>query len=188
MRFGKGYAVIAGAVLLSIIGTFFASNAITGFSVAKDGVSKGDFASLTGKAVSDASASQTSSLQTVVGAVLFAMAALSALVVVARIGRTTVGQASETNPGIKGRIQVAEKAIASGNHREAYVHYNALREQYAKLNESEKATHYPKLAGIHRKLTQKSNINEAQYLTDKYVNGTITEEEFQRLKQLIVSQ
>ena len=43
MRLGAGHAIILTAILVSVIGTFFAANAITGFTVAKEGVEKGTF-------------------------------------------------------------------------------------------------------------------------------------------------
>ena len=187
MRLKAGHVIILTAIIASVIGTFFASNAITGLTATRQQVAQGNFADITGRAVSDQKAS-ASGMQTAAGAILFAMIAITGLVLVARVGREAFSEARRNTSQIKNRIQMAEDAIENGSHKEAHFHYNAIREQYAKLKEHEKAAHYPRIARIHRQLLHKSNVREAQYLTDKYVNGRISPEEFRRLKQMVISQ
>lgn len=188
MRFGAAHAIILTAIIASVIGTFFASNAITGFTIAKEGVEKGDFAAVTGKAI-DGEAGQANGFRAVSGSVLFGLLSIAALVVVARIGQNAITTARQNETaGISGPIKKAEEAIEAGNHAAAYALYSSIREQYSKLAEQERAKHYRKIMKIHQDLAQQAAIIEAQHLTDKYVNGTITQDEFERLKNLIASQ
>lgn len=186
MRLGVGHTIILTAVLVSVIGTFFAANAVTGFSVAREGIGKGDFADITGKATAETG--QASSFQKAAGSILFGLLSIATLVVVARMGRNAFSEARQLAPDITSRISKAEEAAESGNHAAAYSLYAELRKQYSTLAQQEKAKHHSRIMKLHRELSQQAAIMEAQHLTDKYVNGTITEEEFERLRMLIASQ
>ncbi len=186
MRLGASHTIILTAVLVSVIGTFFAANAITGFSVAREGIGKGDFADITGKATAETG--QAGSFQKAAGAIIFGLLSIATLVVVTRLGKNAVSEARQLSPGMAGRISRAEEATEAGNHTEAYSLYNELRAQYSMLAQQERAKHYSRIMKLHKELSMQAAIMEAQHLTDKYVSGTITEEEFERLRVLIASQ
>lgn len=183
MRLGTSHLAILTAIIASVIGTFFASNAITGLTIASDSVQNGDFAAITGRAVDSGSG-----LQTVTGGVLFSLAGVAALIVVARIGRNSITEARQREPDVATYVKAAEEAIQEGNHIVAYGLYGKIKSQYGTLEEKEKTRHYPRIMQIHRALSRQAAINEAQFLTEKYVSNTITQEEFERLKTLIASQ
>lgn len=189
MKVGASHIIIMSAILVSVMGTFFAANTITGLTTASDTLSKGDFATVTGKVVAETTAQQASGLGKAAGSILLGLASITALVVVARIGRNAMKEAMENaEPGIKDNVRKAEDAIKEGNYTEAHALYNAVREQYAKLQEQEKAQHHSRIMQLHSSLLRQATMAEAHYLTEKYVSNTITEEEFERLKQIVVSQ
>lgn len=186
----SGRIIIAVAIILSVIGTFFAANTITGFSVAKEGIAKGNFAAVTGKAVDQGiNQGQLNGLQKAVGSAMLGLLSITALVVVARVGQNALAGMNEGKaPGIKSAVEKAEKAVKEGNHPEAYALYNGIKQLYAQVEEEEKAQYYSRIMHIHRSLAQQAAMTEAHYLTEKYLNSTITESEFERLKQIIASQ
>ena len=189
MRMGAAHVIIMSAILVSVMGTFFAANTITGLTTASDTLSKGDFAAVTGKMVAETALQQASGLGKAAGSILLGLASITALVVVARIGQNAMKNAVENaEPGIKDNVRKAEGAIKEGNYTEAHALYNAIREQYAKLQEQEKAQHHSRIIQLHSSLLRQATMAEAHYLTEKYVNNTITEEEFERLKQIVVNQ
>lgn len=188
-----GYTIILIAIVASIIGTFFLSNTITGFATAREGVSKGDFASVTGKAIGELSQPQQQlqlkSLKTVASSLVFGLLSVAVLIVVARMGKNAITNAMESRtPAIQDTVKKAESAVGEGKYENAYALYNTVRELYAKLEEWQKQQHYARVMQLHSKLARQAATAEAHYLTEKYVNGTITEEEFERLKQIIASQ
>lgn len=185
------HVLIITAILFSVIGTFFAANTINGFTVAKSSLGKADFAAVTGKAVDagDAGAKQAEGLQAAMSALLFGLVSAAALVVVARIGQNSYAEIRQNSmPRITDALKKAEDAIQAGSHDDAFALYGIIRQQYGQLSNGEKAEHYRRIIGIHRQLSRQAAVMEAKRLTEKYVNGTISEEEFERLKQLIVSQ
>ncbi len=186
----SGRMIIGVAIILAVVGTFFAANTITGFSVAKESVAKGDFATVTGKAVDNGiNPEQLNGLQKAAGSALLGLLSIAVLVVVARVGQNALeGMKEGRTHGIKGVVEKAENAVKEGNHPEAYALYNSMKQLYAQMEEGEKAQYYSRIMRIHRSLAQQAAMTEAHYLTEKYMNGTITESEFERLKQIIASQ
>ncbi len=183
----SGHIIILTTILASVIGTFFASNAITGLTVAKAGVQESNFASVTGHVT--IGNGQASSIQTLAGSILFGMLAITALVVVARIGKNSVSEAMEAKaPNLKNMVKKANNAIDEGRLKEAHDLYSSMRSLYSKMQQEEKQSHFKNIMGVHQRLSQQAAIKEAQYLTEKYVDETISEKEFERLKQLIISQ
>lgn len=185
------HVLIITAILASVIVTFFAANTISGFAVAKSSLANADFAAITGKAVDagDTGAKQVEGLQAAMSALLFGLVSVAALVVVARIGQNTYAEMRrESTPRITDALKKAEDAIQTGSHDDGLALYSIIRQQYGQLSHDEKAEHYRRIISIHRQLSRQAAVMEAQRLTEKYVNGTISEEEFERLKQLIVSQ
>ena len=173
----RSHAIILTAVIASVIGTFFVANTVTGFSVG--------FNAITGHAVG----SPLNSVQAATGSVLFGLLSLAALVVVARIGANRLKeQDGASSPSIKASLEKAERAIQQGNHAAAYPIYNSLKQQYSRLESIEKLNYYARIIEVHRQLSKQAVIAEANSLTDKYVNGKITEQEFERLRQLITNQ
>ncbi|MBI2143184.1 hypothetical protein HYU20_02480 [Candidatus Woesearchaeota archaeon] len=207
------HVLIITAILASVIGTFFAANTINGLAVAKNSLGKADFAAVTGKAVDagDTGTKQAEGLQAAMSALLFALVSIAALVIVGRIGQNSYAEIKQNSaqigrspiaqvgssrnsalggiaPKITDALKKVEDAIQTGSHDDAFALYNIIRQQYGQLSNGEKAEHYRRIISIHRQLSRQAAIMEAQRLTDKYVKGTISEEEFERLKQLIVSQ
>ena len=173
----RSQVIIFAAVVASVIGTFFVANTVTGFSVG--------FNAITGQAVG----SPLNGIRAVTGSVLFGLLSLAALVVVARIGANNIKEQDEDNgPSIKVSIDRAERAIQQGNHAAAYPIYNSLKQQYSSLESLEKLNYYARIIEIHRQLSKQATIAEANRLTDKYVNGKITEQEFEKLRELVTNQ
>jgi len=171
-----GHTVIVVVIALAILGTFLATNTI-----------RGNYASITGNVV--AAPQKITGLQTAVGSVLFGLVSIVTLVVLAKIGQNTVTEIRENRvPGIRDNVKKAEAAIEEGNHVAAYALYNTIRDQYAQLKNEEKIRHRQRIMRIHHALTTQAAVVEAHYLTDKYVKGTINQEEFERLKQIVISQ
>ena len=188
-----GRIIIVSAIIASLVGTFFVANTITGFTTASESLGKGNFAAITGKAVDSGTGSegseQLNGMQKAAGSALLGLLSIAVLVVVARIGQSALAGMKESKfPGIKGAVEKAENAVKEGNHAEAYALYNSIKELYARMEEEEKTQYYSRIMRIHRSLAQQAAMTEAHYLTEKYVNGTITELEFERLKQIITSQ
>ncbi len=185
------HVLIITAILASVIGTFFAANTISGFAVAKNSLANADFAAVTGRAVDSGNegASHVEGLQAAMSALLFGLVSVAALVVVARIGQNTYAEIKQNStPRITDALKKAEDAIQTGSHSDGLALYNIIRQQYGQLSHDEKAENYSRIIGIHRQLSRQAAVMEAKQLTEKYVNGTISEQEFERLKQLIVSQ
>lgn len=185
------HVLIITAILISVIGTFFATNTISGFATVKTNLAGADFAAVTGKIVDsgDQGAKQVEGLQAAMSALLFGLVSIAVLVIVARIGQNTYAEIKQNStPKITDAVKKAEDAIQAGKHTDAFALYNIIRQQYSQLRQEEKTEHYSRIIGIHRQLSRQVAIMEAQRLTEKYVNGTMSEEEFERLKQLIVSQ
>lgn len=185
-----GHVIILTAVLVSVIGTFFAANTISGFAVAKRGFEKADFAAVTGKIVdSGDSREEVKGLQAAMSALLFGLVSIAALVIVARVGQNTYTEIQQgSTPKITDAVKKAEDAIQAGEHADAFALYGIIKQQYGQLRQEEKAEHYKRIINLHSKLSRQAAILEAQQLTDKYVKGTITQEEFERLKHLVISQ
>ena len=173
----RSHVIILAAVVASVIGTFFVANTVTGFSVG--------FNAITGHAVG----SPLNGVQAATGSVLFGLLSLAALVIVARIGANSITEKDEdSGPDIKVSIEKAERAIQQGNHAAAYPIYNSLKQQYSGLESIEKLNYYARIIEIHRQLSRQATIAEANRLTDKYVNGNITEQEFEKLRELVTNQ
>jgi len=173
----RAHIIIITAIMASVIGTFFVTNVTTGLGA------------ITGNAVASGSI-QLESAQAAVGAFLFALVSLAALVVVARVGANSIQELSQDSgtPTMNAIIEKAESAIQRENYPAAYSHYNSIRQQYAGLETIEKLQYYARIIEVHRQLAKQATIAEANRLTDKYVNGAITEQEFEKLKQLLTSQ
>lgn len=185
-----GQVIILTAIIVSVIGTFFAANTISGFTVAKKGFEKANFAAVTGKAVdSETGSKQVEGLQAAMSALLFGLVSIAALVIVARVGQNTYAEIRQRSaPKITDAVKKAEDAIQAGKQADAFALYGIIQQQYSQLRQEEKAEHYKRIINLHSQLSRQAAILEAQGLTDKYVKGTITEEEFERLKQLIIAQ
>lgn len=181
------HVLIITAILISVIGTFFATSTISGFAVARKDFSKASFAEAT--ATTASGAKHVEGLQAAMSALLFGLVSIAALVVVARIGQNTYAEIKQNStPKITDAVKKAEDAIQAGKHADAFTLYNIIRQQYGQLKQDEKIEHYPRIISIHRQLSRQLAVAEAQRLTEKYVNGTMSEEEFERLEQLIMAQ
>ncbi len=173
----RAHIIITTAIMASVIGTFFVTNVATGLGA------------ITGNAVASGSL-QLESAQAVVGAFLFALVSLAALVVVARVGANSVEEMSQGSgtPTMKAAIDKAEEAIQRENYPAAYSLYNSIKQQYQGLESFEKLQYYARIIEVHRQLAKQATITEANRLTDKYVSGAITAQEFEKLRQLLISQ
>ncbi len=186
-----GHVIILTTIIVAVIGTFFAANMISGFTGAKSGFANAKFAAITGAATATGAsgANQAGGLQAAMGALLFGLVSIAALVVVARIGQNTYTEIRQNStPKITDAVKKAEDALQAGKQEDAFALYGIIKQQYSQLKQEEKAEHYKRIINLHRQLSRQTAILEAQQLTDKYVKGTITQEEFERLKQLIITQ
>ena len=168
-----------------------AANTISGFTVAKKNFTKAEFAAVTGKVTAPAAtgAKHVEGLQAAMSALLFGLVSIAALVVVARVGQNTyIEMQQKSVPKITDAVKKAEGAVRAGKHADAFALYSIIKQQYGQLKQEEKAEHYKRIVNLHSQLSRQSAILEAQGLTDKYVKGTITQEEFEKLKQLIIAQ
>ena len=173
----RSQMIILAAVVASVIGTFFVANTVTGISAG--------FNAITGHAIGP----PLNGVQAATGSILFGLLSLAALVVVARIGANGIEEQEETSsPSIKANLEKAEMAIQQGNHAAAYPLYNSLKQQYSGLGPVEKLNYYARIIEVHTQLSKQAVIAEANSLTDKYVNGSITEQEFERLRELVTNQ
>ncbi|HIG98853.1 TPA: hypothetical protein HA231_05530 [Candidatus Woesearchaeota archaeon] len=179
MDTGKTHAIVAIVISIVIIGTFFAAKTL---SKGKNG----DFAAVTGEAVGTVNAAQP--LHAAIGSVLFGLVAIAALITITRISTSQTMPKTEEKTDIRQTVGMAEDALNAGNHSAAASIYNQIRGQYAQLSQGEKARHYPRIINVHAAIAKRAAISEAGLLTDKYVAGTITEEEFERLGQLVLNQ
>jgi hypothetical protein len=169
-------AIVFSVVMLAILSTFIIANRFTG-----------SYATITGN--SAVAVQKATGLENVVGLSLFALVCVAALVMFTRIGQTQIQQVREVKLNdINGTVKKAEVALREGNHVAAYSLYNTIRDQYAKLKDEEKIWHHDRIMGIHKELSRQTTLAEANYLTQKYVNNTITQAEFERLRQLIINQ
>ena len=182
------HLIILMAITASVIGTFFVANTVTGLTVSKLAVSNSGFGSVTGNAVASSPA-QLKGMQAAASSGLFGLLSLAALVVVARIGANTLKEAEESSsPNIQTAIEKAESKARQGSYPAAATLYKSIKQQYAQLDPLERLEYYARIIDLHRQLAKQAVVAEANYLTDKYVGGTITEQEFERLRRLIVSQ
>lgn len=182
-----GHAIVFFGIVISVIGTFFFASVINGFSAVTGNAEGSDFASVTGNVV--ASEGFIDSFQAAVSSVLFGLVSIAAIVVVARIGSGAAAEAFEgRKPAIQSSLERAEEALGQGDHRAAFSLYSSIRQQYASLGNEEKLGHYDRIISLHKGLERQSMVAEANQLTDKYVKGTITEAEFERLRYLVLSQ
>src|SRR3989338_2974365 len=99
----SGHAIVLAGIVISVIGTFFFAIVVKGFSEAAGSAGEGDFASVTGNVV--ASAGMIDGFQAAVSSVLFGLVSIAALVVVARIGSSSVAEAFEARkPAIQSSL------------------------------------------------------------------------------------
>ena len=172
----RAHMIILTAIVASVIGTFLVANTVTGFSVG--------FNAITGHAVGT-----PQGVQAAASSVLFGLLSLAALVVVARIGANTLKEAEESSsPNIQTAIEKAESTAKQGSYPAAATLYKSIKQQYAQLDPLERLQYYARIIDIHRQLAKQAVIAEANYLTDKYVAGTITGQEFERLRELLTNQ
>jgi len=109
---------------------------------------------------------------------------LIGLVVVTVVGKIGYGQLANRND-ITSHMKKAEGALQQDQHGEAYEHYNNARQSYSQLSNEDKLKHYDKLMQVYGQLKKRFELQNAQTLTDKYVDGTITSDELKRLNELL---
>jgi hypothetical protein len=184
----SGRSIIVTAVLLSLLSTFMISNVVNGY----DGVkifSSGEFAAITGNVVSDGvSSDQVKGLSSALASVMFGLIAVTALVVVTSVGKNAVTRIRESKETDADEIiEKAENAILLGEHAKAYQLYGVMRESYSLMEDDEKQEHHPRMMKIYDALSRHSNATEASFLTEKYVNGEASQDEVERLQNIVVN-
>jgi len=98
-----------------------------------------------------------------------------------------------TYPGIGTKDEVSSLLKNANNHLsneqfdEANIAYASARQAFMELEDEARLKHYDGLMKVYQNLRRHYDINEAQLLADKYAQGTISQEELQRLNELIVS-
>jgi len=138
---------------------------------------------LTGAVVIDVNLLRTA--QSVAVTAMYALLGLVGLIVVVRVGYSTITEFDQPERQIKGTLREAEDRIKKNRHGEAYEYYNSARELYKQLKPARKLKHYDKLISVYTILLEHKRISEAQYLTDRYKAGIITKEELDRLRDLL---
>ena len=83
------------------------------------------------------------------------------------------------------KLRTASQLLVDGHHTHAKAHYESARVLYEKLDMKRKKQNYEPLLDVYHQLTLQSRAVEANSLVDKYVQGTISEEELDRLRDLL---
>ena len=139
---------------------------------------------ITGAAVSSV---DVDSVRALTLTAIYALLGIIVLAVVARVGYTTIGQLGDpVEKEVKSSIAHAENMIRKEKHDHAYEPYKRARETYIKLSPEKRVKYYDKLMETYSALEHHTKTKEAHQLADKYVAGTITKEEMDKLKELLV--
>ena len=94
-------------------------------------------------------------------------------------------RANQPDVKISSLLYHSEKHIRNGNHEHATPMYKEALGIYKNLSKDEKAHNYPRLMRVYNHLSLHQKQKEAKALTEKYQNGNITEQEMQRLRELL---
>ena len=138
---------------------------------------------ITGAAVSDNSENEF--FETFQSAVSFTLYGLLAAIALGVSG--IVAYEKIMNRESLGRmISDAGKMIKKNNHDEARQVYIKARQAFSELEEEAKLKHYHDLTEIYYSLKRYEEVKEAQSLAEKYAKGSISEEEFKKLSDMVV--
>jgi len=120
-------------------------------------------------------------LQNSVGYVFLGLIVVAVLV----IGGRVAGQQIQRKDEMAEMTKSAKKMIDEQKYREAYDVYLKARTAFAQLEEEAKLKHYNDLYNIYHSLNRQSKMQEAQRLAEKFSDGTISNNELDRLNQLM---
>ena len=128
-------------------------------------------------------------LQSSVSSLIFLLLAVvvSFVVIGAGIQRLDDNELAPHSMRLGVMLGKAEAAIKSSRHDTAYPLYEKMRYMYEKLNSKEKGKHQKRVLDVYSELYAHARAKEANYLADKYLEGTITNEEMARLRELLES-
>lgn len=139
---------------------------------------------ITGNAVKELSRAQTS-----INSAIFILLAIAASFVVISAAVQRMDSNALVPPSIRIGILVnkAEAAIRNNRHYEAYPIYDKIRGLYENLNSREKGKHQGRVMNVYSELLAHTRAKEANYLVDKYLEGSITKQELYRMRELLES-
>ncbi|MFH1182186.1 MAG: hypothetical protein V1702_04465 [Candidatus Woesearchaeota archaeon] len=119
--------------------------------------------------------------------VFYGLLAVVVLGVVARTGYNAIsGMSNTTERQMKNSMRSAEELIKAGRKEEAFAHYNDARALYSRVSPERQAKYYDQLIATYSVLQQHRKAKEAGRLADRYIAGSITREELERLRDLLV--
>ncbi|MBN2454098.1 fibronectin type III domain-containing protein [Candidatus Woesearchaeota archaeon] len=124
-------------------------------------------------------------MKSVAIALIYALLGIAVMAVVVRATYTKVSSIGDpTERKLKREIGEAEKMLSS-DVQAAYQPYKNARALYSQLTASQQAKYYDRLVAAYLSLAQHSKAKEAHALADKYIAGTITKREIERLRELL---
>ncbi len=82
-------------------------------------------------------------------------------------------------------LDKAENLIKEKRHEELHGLYTNIRHTYNELDEKNKGKYQPRALDVYSELEAHTKAKEANVLVDKYLEGNITKQEFERLRDLL---
>jgi hypothetical protein len=118
--------------------------------------------------------------------VFYGLLAVVVLGVVAMAGYNAISNRPSTpEKQMKSSMRSAEELIKADKKEEAFAHYNDARALYSRISPDRQAKYYDDLVATYSILQQHKNAKEAGRLADRYIGGSITKEELEKLKDLL---
>ncbi|GEM_PF-5711921 len=141
-------------------------------------------APLTGAAVAGLKKVQSS-----MSGIIFLLLAVVALFIVAGGILQKLDDSSFTPSSMRMSVALnkAESAIMENSHHDAYPLYQKMRYLYEGMNARDKGRYQSRVLNVYSELLSHARAKEANHLADKYLAGTISNEELMRLKELMES-
>ncbi|MBI3051309.1 hypothetical protein HYY74_02525 [Candidatus Woesearchaeota archaeon] len=147
----------------------------------------GTFTSMYPPAITGWTVNDARGLQKMAGAAFLILlaAAVSMVIVNAGLQRLDKNRLMPASFRVKLKLDKAEKALEEKKHHHAFAHYRELKELYGRLGAGQKEKHNKRVMGVYSELLSHNRAKEASYLADRYLSGTISSGEMQRLRELI---
>jgi hypothetical protein len=139
---------------------------------------------ITGAVISADLINEAKSIATMV---FFGLLAIVILGVVVKTGYNAFTNISDpAEKQIKEAVRNAESLIKQGKNDDAMAHYNSARSLYSQIPPDKQAKYYDRLILAYNQLQQHQKAKEAGRLADRYIAGSITKDELEKLKDLLV--